>query len=407
MKSVIALFLTGAVVIGCQNDPSTNTPPKDGNGPTSGKFAQLSQSNLQFGLSLFKALNQVEGDNKNVLISPYSVQTAMHMTANATAGESRDQMLKGLYMDDWKLSDLNQRHQQWHQSVIKQPGHPTISSTNGFFKDPERLKANKPFTDRLQNYYNAKLMDLDFDQANQAKKQINNWVKQETQDKIDKIVEEIRPDDVGFLINALYYKADWKQPFAKARTSKSTFHKKSGQTIQVPFMMRDGKHYFFKGERYKVLDKPFKGGNYSLTVVAPNNKQSLKNLIARIKPSDVTNFYQKLDTGRAIVNLPKMKLSYKEKLIDDLKQPLGLDLKKANIQNMGESLIGGRLKVTRVVHKSVLKIDEKGAEGAAVTSVGASATSAPPRLTFDEPFMVMLRHVPTNSLLFMGKVMEP
>lgn len=407
MKSVIALFLLGTLAMGCQNDGVKTTPPKPGSNPSSGKFAQLSQSNLQFGLSLFKALNKAEAANKNILISPYSVQTAMHMTANATAGSSRDQMLKGLYMGDWKLPDLNQRHRQWHQSVIKKPSHPTISSTNGFFKDPERLKANKDFTDHLQKYYNAKLMDLDFDQANQAKQRINDWVKQQTQDKIDKIVEKIRPDDVGFLINALYYKADWKRPFPEARTSKRTFQKQSGQSIQVPFMSRDGRHHFHKGDRFKVLDKPFKGGKFSLTVVAPTNEQSLKATIAGLQPSALRNLYQKLDTGRAIVLLPKMDLSYKEKLIDDLEAPLGLNLKNANIQNMGESLIGGRLKITRVVHKSVLKIDEKGAEGAAVTSVGATATSAPPMLIFDEPFMVMLRHVPTNSLLFMGKVMKP
>jgi serine protease inhibitor len=335
------------------------------------------------------------------------VQTAMHMTANATAGSSRDQMLKGLYMGDWKLPDLNQRHQQWHQSVIKNPSHPTISSTNGFFKDPERLKANKDFTDRLQKYYNAKLMDLDFDQANQAKQQINDWVKQQTQDKIDKIVEEIRSDDVGFLINALYYKSDWKRPFPEARTSKRAFQKQSGQSVQVPFMYRDGRHHFHKGDRFMVLDKPFKGGKFSLTVVAPRDKKSLKQVITGLQPSTLKGLYQELDTGRAKVLLPKMDLSYKEKLIDDLEAPLGLNLKKANIQNMGESLIGGRLKITRVVHKSVLKVDEKGAEGAAVTSVGATVTSAPPVLMYDQPFMVMLRHVPTNSLLFMGKVMEP
>ena len=156
-----------------------------------------------------------------------------------------------------------------------------------------------------------------------------------------------------------------------------------------------------------ALDKPFKGKQFSLTVLMPTNNQGLKPFIANLDPGLLKATYRKMDSGRAIVLLPKMKLSYKNDLLDDLDEPLGFPLKKANLGKMGQSLLGGKIKITRVQHKSVLEVDEKGAEGAAVTSVGATVTSAPPRLYFDQPYLVVLRHVPTNSLLFIGRVMEP
>lgn len=408
-KALTLLILTG--MMGCKSDPvlkdQTVTPDSAKEAENPVKAEDLGSSNLRFGLDLFKTLNRVEEAGKNILISPVSIQTAMHMTTNATAGESRQDFLTGLYLSDWSLAKLNQSQQRWRKNIITNAGHPTVSSTNGFFKDPERLEANPDFTDRLQEFYGAKLMDLNFDQPKTAKDQINSWVKEQTQDKIEQIVETIQSDDVGFLINALYYKADWKHPFSEARTYQAGFQLQDGRTKQVPFMMRDATHRFYKGDQYMALDKLFKGGDYSLTVLQPTNEDPVSAFIKRVDPTMIKSVYDQMKSGRAMVHLPKMNLSYKEDLLDDLGASMGFSLKKASIDKMGNPLIPGRLTLTRVQHKSVLEVDEKGAEGAAVTSVGASITSVPPTLTFDQPFVVMLRHVPSNSLIFIGRVMDP
>lgn len=401
----MVLILLGT--LSCESDPPVKEDERIRPDQTSVKAEDLGGSNLRFGLSLFKTLNEEEEKGNNILISPLSIQTALHMTTNAAAGQSREDFLTGLYLGDWSLKKLNQSQQQWRKEVIKNPSHPTISSTNGFFKDPERIDANPDFTDKLKQYYRAKLMDLDFDQGDQAKAQINKWVKNQTEDKIEKIVDNIRDDDVGFLINALYYRADWKAPFPEEATRDRDFQLLDGEEKTVPFMSRDGEHSFYQGEDYMVLDKPFKGEQFSLTILQPTNEQSILELISGIDPDMVTNVYKQLESSRAIVNLPKMDLAYKEDLLDDLQDPMGFNLSKANISRMGKPLIPGSLEITRIKHKSVLNVDEKGAEGAAVTSVGTSVTSAPPTLTFDQPFMVMLRHIPSNSLLFIGRVMEP
>jgi serpin B len=409
-RTSLVLCLAAALG-GCKSDPALKSqsvrPDSATNDTNPAESGELSGSNFRFGLSLFKTLNKEEEPGKNILISPVSVQTAMHMTVNAAAGSSRRDFLTGLYLDDWSLEKLNKSQQQWRKRLIDEADHPTISSTNSFFKDPERLKANSDFTDRLNAYYQARVMDLDFDQANQARNQINKWVKDQTEDKIEKIIEDIRKEDVGFLINALYYQADWKSPFPQESTYESGFQLASGRTKEVPFMKRDGKHRFYIGDKYMAVDKPFKGEQFSLTVLQPTDDQSVTSFIEDLSARQIDKVYEQLEKGRALVNLPKMNLAYKEDLLDDLKEPMGFDLKQANISNMGEQLIGGRLFISRVSHKSVLEIDEKGAEGAAVTSVGASVTSVPPTLTFDQPFILMLRHVPSNSLLFVGRVMDP
>jgi len=199
------------------------------------------------------------------------------------------------------------------------------------------------------------------------------------------------------------------KPFSESQTSDQPFHYAGGRTADIPFMSRDDRHLYHTTRRYKALDKPFKDSTFSLTVIRPG-KGSVKSFIRNLDAELLGTLYDSLDYGRAIVNLPKMKLDYKQELSPNLinmgiEKPF--DKSRANFDNLGRSLRGANLFISRVNHKSVLEIDEKGAEGAAVTSVGVSFTSLPPQLTFDEPYVVILRHIETNSLLFIGRVMQP
>jgi serine protease inhibitor len=156
---------------------------------------------------------------------------------------------------------------------------------------------------------------------------------------------------------------------------------------------------------------PFKDSSFSLTLISTGSElPGLQALISELSTDFYKNLFQEMSYGRAMVFMPRMKLSYKN-VLNDLLIEMGMtdafSKYHANFENIGKPLIGPRIFINQVVHKSVLEIDEKGAEGAAATSVGFGVTSLPPVLRFDRPFILCLRHIETNSLIFIGRVMNP
>lgn len=386
------------------SDTTVHTPPISSAG-----VKEMSRANQAFGLDLFKQLNKDKSPDNNIVISPVSIQTALNMTANGARGSSQKELLQEMRSEGLDLPDLNEKQRNWRHELMDNSGHPTVKEANALFMDPDRLQTKRKFEKQLQTFYEADKKTLDFNNANAAKDEINNWVDQQTNGKIDEIIKRISPNDLAFIVNALYFQADWQRPFASERTKDQSFNYADGSTKQIPFMSRDGVHSVHTTSDYIALDKAFKEETYSFTLIKPK-KTDVQSFIEQLNPEWLQNLYGKMSSGRAIVNMPKMKLEFNEKLNKSLKN-IGIqqifDRGKADLSGMGQSRIGGKVFISRVRHGSVLEVDEKGVEGAAVTSVGASATSAPPVLTFDEPFVLILRHKATNSILFIGRVMKP
>ena len=160
-----------------------------------------------------------------------------------------------------------------------------------------------------------------------------------------------------------------------------------------------------------MVDVPFRDSTYSLSFIQPNDAlASEADWLEQLKSSDLKAMWSALSYSRAWVNFPKLDLAYDKELIDPLER-MGMtkafSQQEADFSNLGHALIGPVIYISKVRHKAVLKVDEKGAEGAAVTSVGFSTTSLPPTFTFNKPFVIVLRHTPTNAMLFAGLVNDP
>lgn len=374
-----------------------------------GEVGNTAEINQQFGWDLFKELVR-ENPEDNVLYSPWSVQNALNMALNAADGNTLKEMLEVLHCGNCSVEEINASQAEMRKWLEEESGHPTITSANAFFYDDARIYVKEDFLTSLKEHYDATDKIYQFGDPATLDK-INNWVKQNTRDKIDKILEEIKDEDLAFLINALHFKADWSNGFDENSTHDANFALSDRTTVSVPFMNADRSFNHVKHNGLSLVDIPFRDSTYSLSLIV--NDQAGAGSIEWIEQLDmakINTLYSQMDYGRIMLSFPKLDLEFDTDLPDAMKKLGMVDAFsefQANFEPLGHALIGPVIYINQMKHKAVLKVDEKGAEGAAVTSIGFGTTSLPPQFTYNKPFVLILRHIPSNTYIFQGLVEDP
>jgi serine protease inhibitor len=368
--------------------------------------AEIAEMNQALGWKIFNQ-EQINNPGENILISPFSIQTALNMATNGAKGNTLQEILELMDRSDYSISDLNHLHNDLTTLLCEQSGHPTLNVVNRFFYDKDRVNIKSPFLDAISSYgCGAENLDFDADQA--AINRINAWVKTSTQGKIDKILNNISALDVAFLINALHFKADWAIGFSPGLTRPNSFTKADGAIKQVEFINADRVFSFSQTAKYNLVDIPFKDSTFSLSFIQASEGNAETNWHSTVNPETYKSLFANIQYERAIVNFPKLKLSYENDLIKSL-ELLGVkdafSPNAADFTNLGTA--SNNIFIRQLKHKVVLEVDEKGAEGAAVTSIGFGHDSAPPSFLFNQPFVLVLRHIPTNTMIFTGFVADP
>lgn len=368
---------------------------------------QIAEMNQNLGWKIFNE-EQIAKPGQNVLISPWSIQTALQMAVNGAKGNTLAEMLKLLGCEDCQVASLNEFHGDLNKLLTLQSGHPTLTLANGYFSDKNRITLKPPFVATLGEAYGCGFKELNFDDEQASLDQVNNWVKEQTKGKIDKILDKISALDVAFLINALHFKADWATGFAQEATYTGQFTKANGSTIPVQLVNADRNFNFKQGEQFNLVDIPFRDSTYSISLIQPGQNNTDAGWHKKMDAATWKALYNGIQYDRAIVAFPKLKLAYNNDLINTLKA-LGVkdafSDRNADFTDMGTS--DNNIFINQIKHKAVLEVDEKGAEGAAVTSIGFGITSLPPSFYFTRPFVLVLRHIETNTLIFMGYVADP
>jgi serine protease inhibitor len=379
---------------------SEKDPVKNDNTVKVESIKQLADANQTFGWNLLKQ-ELISQPDKNVVISPLSVQIALYMAINGAEGATENEMLEVLQCKGCDIKSINEQTKLLAQLLSKESGHPTLSLANGFFYDDKRLTLNPSFKNDLVDY-GCVFEKANFTDKTQALKLINNWVKEKTKGKIEEILDDIKVEDIAFLINALYFKSDWSEGFPEAFTRDDDFYTSKDEKKKAEFIADDRSVPFYLDSNIKIVDIPFKDSTYSLTLIRQEGGN--ENLDTDI----YHDLIKKVNYNRAIITFPKIKVSYNNDIIQSLKS-LGMTSAFSPIAADFTSLgvASNRIFINQLKHKVVLEIDEKGAEGAAVTSIGFGVTSMPPYLKFDKPFYIVLRHIQSNTIIFSGKINDP
>jgi len=367
--------------------------------------ARLVAANTKFGFNLFNTLSKQQ-PNQNIFISPTSVALALSMTYNGVSGETKQEMTKVLELTGMTPQEINAANQALQNSLQKNDPNVQVSIANslwakqGFSLKPEFQQTN-------QKYYQANVTELDFINP-QATSIINNWVSQKTQGKIDQIVEEISPDQVLFLINAIYFKGNWETPFDKSQTANKTFSLPDGSSKQHPMMSQAGIYGYYETDKFQAVSLPYgKEGALAMYIFLPDSNSNLATLLQQLTPENWNQWMQILKFRRedGSIEIPRFKMEYEVELNSTL-IALGMagifDISKADFSPM----IDDNVAVNSVKHKTFVEVNEEGTEAAAVTSIDVSF--CPPfEMNVNRPFFCAIQDNTTGTILFMGTIVDP
>jgi serine protease inhibitor len=391
----------------CQHDA---TSPSQSNAPVTRPLtapeAQTVGSANDFAFRAFSALRTAEA-HKNIFISPLSLSAALTMTYNGADGATKTAMQETLGYHGQTDEAINQAYKSLAALLNGIDKTVTFNPANSLWH-ARQYPLQAPFTEKNKTYFNATVQGLDFS-APASLQTINDWVKTNTQGKIDKIVEQIRPDHVLFLINAIYFKGTWTYPFDKKLTRKAPFHLEDGSTTEVDLMtMTGGKYLYYQDAAKQVIDLPYGNRQFSMTLVVPQGSNTVSTLASGLTQDQLSTWLSAADTAKLDLHLPRFKLEYKKELRETLTQ-MGMGhafSNQADFSRMIEGAAGG-LAISEVTHKTFVAVDEEGTEAAAATSVGIVRTSLPPSVLVDRPFIFLIREKSSNAILFIGQLMQP
>lgn len=371
-----------------------------------GNAQDLYESMTDLGFKTFLQINASD-DSENILISPLSIETALYMASNGAQNETLSEIREALDFGDFYPSGINEIFHQLMDKLSEDDTENTLLNlSQAAFYNPNLFTIDPVFKNNLETYYSADVYDDKFNLES-----INGWANDKTEGRIPKVLDKIKEEEFMFLMNALYFIGDWAKPFAAESTRDANFQFLDGRRPTVPMMDQDANLNHYIGDDLKAVDLLFEDEKFAMTFIQTPN--SVAEYLDENSYQELSERYTKLvseqmQEDRLLLQLPKFEIKYKREISSDLKamgMQRAFDESSAQFQKVGNA--GGNIFLTRVIHDTFLKIDEKGAEGAAVTTVGFGVESVPPTIIFDRPFLLVLRHIETGIPIFIGKVSDP
>lgn len=341
----------------------------------------------------------------NFAISPLSIQLALYMVYNGADGQTKEQIGNLLNVMDTDLETVNERVKKLinYYDDLVDDGHLDIH--NALFYDENRIELADEFVKRLKIYFDVQKSDLDFSSP-AAVASINDWVQEKTYDKIREVIQNISDQEVLFLINALYLKADWVSGFDKQATSDRTFMTSRGDEIMIPTMHRTGVVEHLSMDGFQIVRLPLADSTLYTYLIMPDQSSELPTLIHSEIIPEIWNNTLNFKKSRIMFEMPVVETKTHLSLNSSL-QSLGMtaafDPQQADLHLMGSAKNGLSLVLTRTLHDVYLKMDENGVEGAAVTTIGVGTTSLPPSIQFNRPFMYLIVDQELGLPLFIGQ----
>lgn len=373
-----------------------------------GAYQKVADANKNFAFDLLESLQEVQ-DDKNIFFSPVSISMALSMTNNGAAGDTYLEISKALATDEMTAEEVNKAYQSMHYDLEKLDPKVKLKIANSTWAR-EGFEVKRDFINTLRAYYDSEAYVRDFNEMKTVD-EINDWAADNTEDKIKKVIDVIDPNTVMFLMNAIYFKGDWQVEFDKKLTEEADFFVSANQQSRVQMMKTEADFEYYEGDQVQIVDLPYGNGAFSMSVILPEESYSLDELIDDLDADRWEAWMKGLSKQALVVFMPSLELRY-EKVLNDQLRELGMEKPFIPSQADFSHLSDQDVHISFVKHDSYLKIDEKGTEAAAVTTVGIRTTSVgpdpqPPVMRVDRPYLLVIRERSTDNLLFVGKILDP
>ncbi|MEO0130551.1 MAG: serpin family protein [candidate division WOR-3 bacterium] len=369
-------------------------------------FLNFFDANNQFGLKVFQSL--IKEKKANTFISPFSIFEALLMTYNGADGKTAEAFKKSLFLEDLKLDSINKINQKLLRNLKKEKGI-ELKIANGLF-GRKGIKFKENFFKANKDYYYAEIRSLDFNNPKTIKI-INNWVKEKTKGKIEKIIDLINPMAVLYLINAIYFKGLWEEKFDRKNNFEGDFNLIDGRKKKVLFMRRDSDFLYYENDILQAIYLPYISKKFGFYIFLPKEEYSIIQFINELNYGDLKNYLNSLSKKEGEIILPKFKIEY-EKSLNEILKELNLSIAfnpyEADFSKMAE-VKPYNLFISEVKHKSYLDVSEEGTEAAAATSVEVALTAVRERFKMicNRPFLFLITEKESNLIFFIGALFEP
>jgi len=365
----------------------------------------LTLNQVGFDFAFFRSVAS-QDQFANVVLSPISAKIALAMAYNGASGEAREAMAKVLQLEGL---DLDQVDNTFHDLIASlEQADPKVELeiadslwANNFDFYPE-------FLARCQDYFGAEANQLDFSDPKTVDA-INAWVSDKTKGKIEGIINKLDPEDLFVLLNAVYFNGKWQKAFDKQDTSDQDFHLADGSVGKVPMMKQDGELSYFENDNFQAVRLPYGDGRLGMYVFLPREGKDLKGLIENINAGDWSEWMKGFKDRKGHIGLPRFKVEYSKTLNNTL---ISMGMGPAFEGNAFQAMapIDG-LFIDKVMQKTYIDVNEEGTEAAAVTGVIVGVTAIRPddsfEMTVDRPFLFAITDSATQSILFMGSIVNP
>ncbi len=405
MKTITATLLIAIPLLafGCKKEEGKNLPKEPVTINLPAKAGVMIKQSNSFGIDLFRKAALSEDDN--MMLSPLSASTAISMLLNGCEGETYTQIRDMLGYNGLTLDEINENYNSLVSQLLTIDPDVQLSMANSVWYNQDFM-VKQNFIERINVAYKAKVGALDF-LSPSAIPTINDWAKDNTNGKIEKVLEEIDTDAVMFLMNALYFKGDWTYKFDKNQTAQKLFYPQNSDPKNVE-MMHAGKPFrLYSGNDFKSMELPYGQQNFAMVIILPNGPlHGFIESFSGDKWEEITTSLDVIKPDFYDISLPKFKFEY-EKILNDQLRSLGMTDAFIPLTANLSGISDGNIYVDFVQQNTFVDVNEEGTEAAAVTTIGIRTTSMPEPIEVNKPFIFAIRERTTNTLLFIGKVEMP
>ncbi|MFC4661514.1 MULTISPECIES: serpin family protein [Oceanobacillus] len=407
MKKLLCLCIVLILTACNSSDSEENPSPADIESPD-----DASKETVQAGLNQlgFEALSGLDkNEDGNVFISPISIWTALNMTYHGADGKTKAEMEEVLGLENIDSDALLSADHDllMEQAADNQEVELYLANAVWFRED---MEINAAYQEALETYYQAKIDPLTTADA------INDWVAEQTNDRIDHMADDISPDLILFLLNAVYFQGDWTYPFDETLTEEQEFSLEDGSTIETPMMTLYKKDlHYWEDENVQVVSLPYEEEEtIQMQIFLPSEDTSFSNFREDFSLEKWQESMDALEQQIGTVLLPSFTLEYESELNDffiHLGMEQAFDPNQADLSNMFEGTDASDAYISRIFHKTFIDVDEEGTEAAGATSVEVEETSAVLEDTFtmniNRPFLFTITNTEEDIILFMGSIEQP
>lgn len=369
------------------------------------KAQTLVKNSNEFGLEMFRRLNNDEPENIN--ISPLSVSLALAMTYNGACADTKTAMEKALKFEQYDTNDINQTFSDLIDALLNADNTITLDIAHSIWYK-QGFNVLDTFKDINRNYYNAEVKELDFYKSN-ALDIINGWIEDNTGGKIRDMIKEIDPDYVMFLINAIYFKGSWKTEFEEKSTYEQAFYINPDKSVSTQMMHKTDTVAYQKNEMFSAIELPYGRGNFNMAILLPNEDSNLQTIIDSLTTDNWSLWMNSFGSKQEVnITIPRFTIDYNKQL-NDVLSDMGMKIAFESTADFCGINPDADLYIDYVQHNTFIDVNEKGTEAAAATVVAMREYVAMPPTVFNanRPFLYAITEKETGTILFIGKTVNP